>query len=283
MAENKDTTKILVVDDEPHAVQEICEYLEDANYSCIKASDAQAAIHLIEADNQIRLMLLDVKMPQMDGLELMDKIQQRIGPRLGVILFSGHSGEDEIIKGMRGKALDFLRKPINPTELLESIKKATEAMNKVYSKRVSSAYSEATGLAKEFLQKLEELVEEKALTEKDKAQKVRSTQRVLDLIKRSYQHQQTFKSLRLKIDPALLMLFELYHPSNSRGIAVTALCHSGKTAQTTALRRIQDLEMAGYIKRKGDSKDKRRAVLTLTQRGIDALDGYARVVFNPAA
>jgi len=281
MFENKDTTKILVVDDEDAAAQEICEYLEDANYKCLKATDSQVALQLIQSDSQIKLILLDIKMPKMDGIELMKKIQPKIGTKLGVIMFSGHSGETEIVEGMRNNAMDFLRKPIEPKELLKSIKNAIANLNKSSSKQVSNAYSEATTLAREFLQKLEQMVEEKNLTEQNSNPPTRSTQRVLDLLKKSFQKQRDFGEISLRIDPALLMMFELYHPNNSQGISVTALCNSGKTAQTTALRRIQDLEVAGYVKRKDDAKDKRRAVLTLTQNGIDAIDSYAKSVFSP--
>ena len=276
--------KILVVDDEVEATEEIRDYLAQAGFDCLGVYSMHAALKALDNDSRIRLALIDIKMPGGDGFALMDRLKPRLAnSNFGVILFSGHAREDDVIRALRQHALDFLRKPIEPMELVNSVRRALASLDKGAASAVSSAYSEAAGLAREFLKKLGELVEDKALSEEviSGGRVALATGRSINLLKRSYREQRRFSPLKLRIDPALLMLFELYDPSNAAGIAVSALCSSGNTAQTTALRRIQDLEKNGYIERQDDAADRRRAILRLTKKGADAIEGYARAVFSP--
>lgn len=275
----------MVVDDEVEAAEEIKDYLTQAGFDCLDAYNMAGALKALDNDPKIKLALVDVKMPGGDGFAMMERLKSKINNnRLGIILFSGHAGEDDIIRALRRHAMDFIRKPIDMAELVTSVRRALVSLNKNAAAPVSIAYSEAAGMAREFLKKLEELVEDKTLSEEIiNGGNARATGRSIGLLKRSYREQRHFAPLKMKIDPALLMMFELYEPSNADGIAVTALCNSGNTAQTTALRRIQDLEKSGYVERQIDHRDKRRAILRFTKKGVAAMEAYARAVFRPTA
>ncbi len=278
--------KVLVVDDEVEAAEEIKDYLLQAGFACLETYSMPNALKAIDNNPSIRLALIDIKMPGGDGISLMKRLAAATtGDKLGVILFSGHAREDDVVAALRGRALDFLRKPIDPKELVVSVRKALKTVEQKPSATFSAAYSEATALAREFLKKLGELIEDKTLSEEAMSggSVTGAAGRGVKLLRRSYQKQKLFRPLKLKIDPGLLMLFELYDPSNVEGIAVTNLCISGNAAQTTALRRIQDLERAGLIERSDDKGDRRRAILRLTKKGADAVESYAREVFSPTA
>lgn len=62
--------KVLVIDDEEDIVEEVVELLEDEDFSCLGVSDAKDALDLIKADRDIAVMLSDIRMPGMDGLEM---------------------------------------------------------------------------------------------------------------------------------------------------------------------------------------------------------------------
>ncbi|MBL6935935.1 MAG: hybrid sensor histidine kinase/response regulator [Alphaproteobacteria bacterium] len=121
-------TKILVVDDEPQIIEEVVECLEDENLECLSATSAVAAFAALESDHDIGIIVTDIRMPQMDGLEMVQEMQNRYGSSrdMVVIVVTGHAGMAEAIESLRLGADDFLTKPISPEHLLHSVHRATE-------------------------------------------------------------------------------------------------------------------------------------------------------------
>lgn len=67
------SVKILVVDDQPLIVEELCEFLESSGYRCVPCDSSLEAIELFRADPDIGLVLSDLHMPDMDGIELIQR------------------------------------------------------------------------------------------------------------------------------------------------------------------------------------------------------------------
>jgi len=121
---NPKNVKILVVDDEP----EICEVLEafltSRDYRVRTALGAEEAIDIIENDN-IYLTLLDIKMPNISGIELLKLIKKR-QPLIEVIMITGYATLEDAITCMKEGARDFTTKPFELENIAEAVKSALE-------------------------------------------------------------------------------------------------------------------------------------------------------------
>jgi DNA-binding NtrC family response regulator len=117
-------TRILVIDDDP----DVRDYLEAVvsrwGYS---ASGVGAAEHAFRHLDEIPpdLILLDLLLPGMNGVEALHRFKQRL-PDVPVVMVSGHGPAREIAECMRGGASDFLRKPVEPDQLRLAVQRALE-------------------------------------------------------------------------------------------------------------------------------------------------------------
>jgi DNA-binding NtrC family response regulator len=115
----------LLVDDEEDFVTTLAERLELRGISVSVATDAEQALRIL-ADHQLTVVVADVKMPGMGGLDLLRHV--RAGhPGTQVILLTGHGSTRDGIKGMRLGAFDYLMKPVRIEDLIEKLQKAHEA------------------------------------------------------------------------------------------------------------------------------------------------------------
>jgi DNA-binding NtrC family response regulator len=114
---------ILVVDDEVSIADTTAEVLALFGYRTLKAYNAERALE-IAIETPPVLLLTDVMMPKMNGVELAIKLQT-LQPQCRVLLFSGQTGTGPILEDARTKGYDFsiLSKPVHPTELVEEIKR----------------------------------------------------------------------------------------------------------------------------------------------------------------
>ncbi|MBT3237722.1 MAG: hybrid sensor histidine kinase/response regulator [Rhodospirillaceae bacterium] len=121
-------SKVLIVDDEPDIVEEVVEQLEDEGLQCVSAFGAVQAMDLIKNDTDIGVVVTDIRMPGMDGLEMARRLNKNYeGKRdLFVIVVTGHAGMKEAIEALQLGAEDFLTKPISPDHLLHSVRRAGE-------------------------------------------------------------------------------------------------------------------------------------------------------------
>ncbi|KAB2869070.1 MAG: sigma-54-dependent Fis family transcriptional regulator [Bacteroidales bacterium] len=118
--------KILVVDDERIVRVTIADDLKDAGYSVREFSSAIAAYqYLKETDSNIDLVITDLKMPEMDGLEFLSKVKQ-LNPDICVLLMTAHASIQTAVDAMKLGAYDYISKPFNIDELLLSIERIKE-------------------------------------------------------------------------------------------------------------------------------------------------------------
>ncbi|MGY2290631.1 response regulator [Pseudomonas sp. SDO528_S397] len=122
--------KVLVVDDQPLIVEELCEFLESSGYRCVPCQSSQQAIERFRDDDQIGLVLCDLHMPDMDGIELVQALQ-RLSGKVRVfeaIMLTGRSDKQDVIKALRAGIADYYQKPINLEELLEGVQRQEVAL-----------------------------------------------------------------------------------------------------------------------------------------------------------
>ncbi|MFP4226365.1 MAG: response regulator [Desulfobacterales bacterium] len=115
---------ILIVDDEPD-IREVLEItLTDAGYTVYTAESGAAAMDIFR-EVQPPIVLTDIKMPGMDGIELLEKIKNE-NPETEVIMITGHGDMDVAVKSLHHDATDFITKPINDHAMEAALKKARE-------------------------------------------------------------------------------------------------------------------------------------------------------------
>jgi DNA-binding NtrC family response regulator len=114
---------VLLVDDEVEFVESFSERLVIRNLDISKAFSGAEALRVLEADKNIEVVILDVRMPEMDGIQTLAEIK-RCFPLVEVIMLTGHADVESAIDGMKKGAFDYLMKPCNIDQL---IAKVTEA------------------------------------------------------------------------------------------------------------------------------------------------------------
>jgi DNA-binding response OmpR family regulator len=119
MAETSHGT-VLVVDDEPTIVEVVGRYLERAGYEALEAGDGIEALRLAEA-RRPDLIVLDVMLPGVDGIEVMRRLHERPGPSVPVILLTARGEESDRLIGLRRGADDYVVKPFSPKELVARV------------------------------------------------------------------------------------------------------------------------------------------------------------------
>jgi len=166
-------THILVVDDEPLVLHSVSGLLREFGYSvtsCKNAGDALDAFH----KNGVDIVLTDIKMPQISGIELLEKIHN-VRKDVPVILMTAYAQMDMAVSGIKHGAFDFIVKPYNPEYLLCSIEKAVKynsliQMDKDYRRMLESTVEQRTkelanalalvrNVSKEMIQRLTSMAE----------------------------------------------------------------------------------------------------------------------------
>ncbi|MBF6648634.1 sigma-54 dependent transcriptional regulator [Methylobacter sp. BlB1] len=125
---NANTPRILVVDDEPDIRRLVCEILEDEGYQVTMAENASEARELKKI-NDPNLILLDIWMPDSDGITLLKEWVVEDEELCPVIMMSGHGSVEAAVEATRLGAYDFLEKPLSMAKLLLIVERALEASN----------------------------------------------------------------------------------------------------------------------------------------------------------
>ena len=115
--------KILAVDDERHIVRLVQVNLEKHGYEVVTAYDGKEALAKIESENP-DLVVLDVMMPFMDGIEVLQTLRKNPATRdLPVIMLTAKAQDADVFRGWSSGADCYLTKPFNPMELLSFVKR----------------------------------------------------------------------------------------------------------------------------------------------------------------
>jgi len=116
---------ILIVDDDPVQRRLHSEIVTRAGFRPVQADGPKAAIKMVEqsSEGDFDLMLLDLLMPEIDGLGVLDKVKP-MRPNLPVIVVTAHAGIEHVVKAMRAGAIDFVVKPVSQERLQVSIENA---------------------------------------------------------------------------------------------------------------------------------------------------------------
>jgi two-component system response regulator ResD len=111
---------VLVVDDEPTILDVVGRYMERAGYETHRAADGPEALRLALA-HRPDLVVLDLMLPGIDGIEVMRQLHEAPGPRIAVILLTARGEQSDKLVGLRQGADDYVVKPFSPAELVARV------------------------------------------------------------------------------------------------------------------------------------------------------------------
>jgi two-component system nitrogen regulation response regulator NtrX len=157
-------SKILIIEDEA-AIRRVLTKIISEESDTYQVEEAEDGLHGIEKikDNDYDLVLCDIKMPKMDGVEVLEKAK-KIKPEIPFVMISGHGDLDTAVNTMRQGAFDYISKPPDLNRLLNTVRNALDRKvlvveNKRLKKKVSKNYemigeSDAISHIKEMIEKV---------------------------------------------------------------------------------------------------------------------------------
>jgi DNA-binding NtrC family response regulator len=159
-------SRILVIDDERSIRNTLKDILEYEKYEVDLAEDGPKGLDKIKS-GEFDVVLCDIKMPGMDGIEVLDKLTE-MGTDLPVVMISGHGNIDTAVEAIKKGAFDFIEKPLDLNRLLITIRNAMDKSNlvtetKILKKKVSKKF-EIVGKS-EAIRKVTEMADRVARTD----------------------------------------------------------------------------------------------------------------------
>lgn len=132
--ERPETKNILLVDDHKSFRDSLAKVLVGEGYKVFAAMNGEEALDILRQEH-INLILTDLKMPKMDGVELL-QVAKTIHPEVEVILITGFGTVDTAVTAMKDGAFDYIQKPFKPREIIKLVRKALEKQSLVLENRV---------------------------------------------------------------------------------------------------------------------------------------------------
>ena len=287
------TEEILLLDDDLTTLTVLEAALGSAGFTCNLCSDPQQALGLVAARPEIAVVVSDLYMPHMSGLQFADALAAlelgRPAPR--VLLLTARPSLESAVGALRRGAYDFLVKPVSQAEIADAVSRALER-----ARQDRRAHASTTPDVERLIQRAEELAGELrrlaqpgptlpprpehlpgelAPTSPAPAAPTRTTTSVLDTIEQLRRLRSRYEDHRLDDIGWELLLELLRAEQHEQRLSVSALTISipGVSA-TTSLRRIGELATRGYVHRVPDERDGRRDFVSLTAKSRVLLQDY---------
>jgi len=126
--------RILIIDDEKSIRKALKEILEYEKFEVDEAEEGVSGLSKLDSETY-DIVFCDIKMPKMDGIEVLDKIKE-LNPELPVVMISGHGNIDTAVEAIKKGAFDFIQKPLDLNRILVSVRNALDHKSLVRETRV---------------------------------------------------------------------------------------------------------------------------------------------------
>ncbi len=161
--------KILVIDDQQSIRKTLREILEYESFEVDEAEDGQKGIEMFNKESY-DLILSDIKMPKLDGIEFLEKVMASANPDVPVIMISGHGNIETAVDAIKKGAYDYIPKPVDLNRLLVTVRNAMEKKSlvvetKQLKKKVSKNKTREIIGESAPIKKIKELIEKVAPTD----------------------------------------------------------------------------------------------------------------------
>ncbi|MBQ5491338.1 MAG: response regulator transcription factor [Treponema sp.] len=121
-------SKILIIEDVPEMAQLVTMYMENAGFECLACESAEIALQKLTEGWKSDLILLDLNLPGMSGLDFLKKFREEYRTTIPVIIVSARDADEDIIAGLGYGADDFVTKPFSPKVLVARVKAKLERL-----------------------------------------------------------------------------------------------------------------------------------------------------------
>jgi DNA-binding NtrC family response regulator len=155
---------VLVVDDEASVRESLVRVLDREGHRVFQAASAEDALNVLQTES-VHLMLSDLKMPTMSGLDLLREVKRR-APETEVVLITGHGTIETAVEAMKEGASDFLTKPFKRAEIIRALTKALEKRQLVLENRRLREELASAGMHEPFVGKSTAVVDILRLVER---------------------------------------------------------------------------------------------------------------------
>lgn len=281
--------RVLLVDDEVALLSVLGTALNDSGYDCMRARTAADALRFLETTPEIDVIVSDIRMPGMNGIELIKTIRERYDDRnwLQVIFVTGHATIDNTVAALRLEAVDFLHKPVRREQLLAAVERCAQRAKE--HRTAANAWQEGRGhlerLSEEarrlsqmlmtFPEKMQSAASPAVRADGDAGKdETPSQERLLELLQTRDIRTRYFTD-KLFADPAWYMLLDLMESRLlGRNVSISSLYIVSGVAASTASRRLDEMEESGLIEKWNDPDDGRRQYASLTDRAVELLNSY---------
>lgn len=290
--------RILVVEDDPDCADALRETLDASGHRSLWAATPAAALEAVGRDDGIGILVLDLRLPELDGVRLLSRLRATAGargPSIQGILSSGAATPADLDGAMRSGVLAFLPKPIDRVALLNAVGDGAvryRALERDRQARAALAERcrRLEGTLTEVAHEVAELVARPPavpaphMSGHEDAPGLAQASRALQCrrLQRDAERQDRVLG-KLAVDASewrvLLALLDAELTAASGGMPATSLALASGASASAGLRRIAALEGRGLLERADDPADGRRAVLRLSGAGrvlgLEALRGLS--------
>jgi len=249
---------VLLVDDDEASVSAYASCLDGAGIASRFCHGGWEAIDLVVQGYRPEVIVIDLRMPHLDGIGFAEQLQKFTGFRPSLIFVSGNAEMSDSIKAIRLGASDMLLKPIDCDALVRSVKTCMLARNQGVEKvRQGMPAPEAPPVITP--------VSNPAVERSNALRKLRALRRIRGRV----------MPADLFADPCWDIMLDLYN-AYLRGASTTTtlLAEEAHIPLTTAIRRLEILAEHDLVVRRQDGSDRRRTLVELSDVGIDALDKF---------
>ncbi|MCA3255921.1 MAG: response regulator [Alphaproteobacteria bacterium] len=269
-----DRTTVLLVDDEPDALEECAAIVEDSGYPWVAARSGEEALAILETTPSIGIVMTDVRMPGMDGIALISAIHERYQTdrNIRTVVITGHASLDLAVQAMRYDAVDFLSKPASRAEFVDALMRADQARAGAPPQRPQrDRIAELSGEVERIRKALAELTTSPAPASTPAAGGAAVSAGPVDAafvrgIIRGRQARSRFFSADLFADPAWDILLDLTESRlEGKEISISSLCLASGVPPSTALRWIKSMTDEGMLIRRADPADGRRFIVEMSE------------------
>lgn len=268
------TTTVLLVDDEPDALEECAAIVEDCGYPWVAARSGEEALAILENTPSIGVVMTDVRMPGIDGISLIGAIHERFRATRDVrcVVITGHASLDLAVAAMRYDAVDFLSKPVSRDEFIGALSRAYAARRVSGSRPSQDRLGELSSEIERITRALADISAQSALQTPGTAAPAPIDAAFVNGVIRSRQARAKFFPGDLFADPAWDILLDLTMSRlEGKEISISSLCLASGVPPSTALRWIKSMTDAGMLIRRADLADGRRFIVELSQPTADSM------------
>lgn len=276
LAADAQVPAVLVVDQEDHAVANCTRMLDELGYPNHGASSTRHALELLAHDPCIQILLVDIDLPAMSGLALIEEARVRAGDRrpIAAVMITSRPSVEMAIRGLHLEAVDMLAKPFGLDAYSSALRRA---MRYIATRRAAVAETGVTGFGEQLARLVAALEGKRDSSDADPGERDIAT--TLRSIIGSRSMRSRFFPTEMFADPAWDILLDLTRAElEKQHVSVSSVCIAASVPMSTALRWVRQMTEAGLLRRWTDPKDRRRDLIALTEGTAANMKEYLTAV-----